>query len=318
VENFINREEFFPYGETSFGAFAKKRYRFIGKAQDDESGMSYFGFRYYVSWLGKWASCDSIHSREKTSENQRVLNNLYWYADDNPLRYIDNDGEKAIDFAVYMNASVVDDKKFSKLSHDLANSYEKKEGAIPFEIWSFKGLIRQLTKRVPIGHTLGTLTIIVHGVEDKKTGAFLGIDLPSGYAGEDVLDKDAIRTVAQKLGTELLRLQWNSTSSTTIRLISCEVGMNKKFLTAFASFFGNDVTIEAFKLVARIENGNLYLITDKGLISAESPGAEGYITRVKGGRASRPFNEPSVKPKQDVWFEMPSPQLTVPEQKSPR
>ena len=34
----INREEYTPYGETSFGSYASKRYRFTGKERDEESG----------------------------------------------------------------------------------------------------------------------------------------------------------------------------------------------------------------------------------------------------------------------------------------
>ena len=40
-----NREEFFAFGETSFGSFAKKRYRFCGKERDEESGLYYYGAR---------------------------------------------------------------------------------------------------------------------------------------------------------------------------------------------------------------------------------------------------------------------------------
>jgi len=56
----VNREEFTPYGETSFGSFAKKRYRFTGKERDEESGLNYHGARYYAAWLGRWGSCDPI------------------------------------------------------------------------------------------------------------------------------------------------------------------------------------------------------------------------------------------------------------------
>ena len=49
----VNREEFTPYGETSFGSFAKKRYRFTGKERDEESGLNYHGARYYAPWLGQ-------------------------------------------------------------------------------------------------------------------------------------------------------------------------------------------------------------------------------------------------------------------------
>src|SRR5579859_7655168 len=37
--SWINREEYLPYGETSFGSFARKRYRFTGKERDEESGF---------------------------------------------------------------------------------------------------------------------------------------------------------------------------------------------------------------------------------------------------------------------------------------
>jgi RHS repeat-associated protein len=58
----VNREEFTPYGETSFGSFARKRYRFTGKERDEESGLSYHGARYYVPSLCRWSTVDPKHS----------------------------------------------------------------------------------------------------------------------------------------------------------------------------------------------------------------------------------------------------------------
>ena len=58
----INREEFTPYGETSFGRYAGKRYRFTGKERDEESGFNYYGARYYAGWFGRWLSCDPLLS----------------------------------------------------------------------------------------------------------------------------------------------------------------------------------------------------------------------------------------------------------------
>ena len=58
--NLVNREEFTPYGETSFGSFARKRYRFTGKERDEESGLNYHGARYLAPWLGRWTSCDPV------------------------------------------------------------------------------------------------------------------------------------------------------------------------------------------------------------------------------------------------------------------
>jgi RHS repeat-associated protein len=35
-----------------------KRYRFTNKERDDETGLYYFGVRYYAAWLGRWTSSD--------------------------------------------------------------------------------------------------------------------------------------------------------------------------------------------------------------------------------------------------------------------
>ena len=84
--SFINREEYTPYGETSFGSFAEKRYRFTGKERDAESGLFYYGQRYYASWLSRWASCDPIGE-------ERGLN-LYAYVRNAPLTRVDPTGRQ--------------------------------------------------------------------------------------------------------------------------------------------------------------------------------------------------------------------------------
>lgn len=83
----INREEYTPYGESSFGTFAKKRYRYSGKERDEESGLYYYGARYYGAWLGKWVSSDSI------AETDNI--NLYLFVNNNPLNYYDPNGKAA-------------------------------------------------------------------------------------------------------------------------------------------------------------------------------------------------------------------------------
>ncbi|MGI8783685.1 MAG: SpvB/TcaC N-terminal domain-containing protein [Acidobacteriota bacterium] len=80
----VNREEYTPYGETSFGSFARKRYRFTGKERDEESGLNYHGARYYAPWLGRWTSSDPAGMVDGI--------NLYVYAHNNPLSQIDPGG----------------------------------------------------------------------------------------------------------------------------------------------------------------------------------------------------------------------------------
>jgi RHS repeat-associated protein len=84
--SWVNREEYLPYGETSFGCFAKKRYRFTGKERDEESGLYYHGARYYAPWLTRWVSCDPLISEPSAASN------WFGYAKNSPLRYIDPKG----------------------------------------------------------------------------------------------------------------------------------------------------------------------------------------------------------------------------------
>jgi RHS repeat-associated protein len=82
----IEREEYTPYGETSFGKFARKKYRFTGKERDEESGLFYIHLRYYVNWLGRWNSCDPVAIKTDISS--------YIYASNNPMNRVDPTGSQ--------------------------------------------------------------------------------------------------------------------------------------------------------------------------------------------------------------------------------
>lgn len=81
---FVNREEYFPYGETSFGSFGRKRYRYTGQERDEESGLRYHGVRYYVPSFTRWISCDSSGWMDGPHP--------YRYVSNNPIRLLDSSG----------------------------------------------------------------------------------------------------------------------------------------------------------------------------------------------------------------------------------
>lgn len=83
----VDREELAPFGETTFGSFAKKRFRFAGKERDEESSLSYHGARYYAPWLARWMSCDPAGPVGGAS-------NLYVYGDCNPVNHVDTNGNE--------------------------------------------------------------------------------------------------------------------------------------------------------------------------------------------------------------------------------
>jgi RHS repeat-associated protein len=85
----ISYEEYFPYGSTSYQAVRHqtentKRYRYIGKERDEETGLYYHGARYYIPWLSRWASCDPAGLADGP--------NLYRYCRNNPIVFSDPSG----------------------------------------------------------------------------------------------------------------------------------------------------------------------------------------------------------------------------------
>lgn len=85
----VNREEYSPWGETTFGGFARKRYRFGGRERDEQSGLYHFGARLYAPWLTRWISPDRAGLIDGP--------HLYRYARNNPLTLVDTSGYAATD-----------------------------------------------------------------------------------------------------------------------------------------------------------------------------------------------------------------------------
>jgi RHS repeat-associated protein len=81
----FNQEEYAPYGDTTFGSYAKKRYRHTAKERDEENGLYYHGARYYAPWLCRWISCDPRGLTDGMT--------LYAYVRGNPLRFVDQTGQ---------------------------------------------------------------------------------------------------------------------------------------------------------------------------------------------------------------------------------
>ncbi len=96
--NLYDREEYYPYGDSSLKTYGKRRYRFTGKEKDAESGLYYYGARYYCSWCCRFLSVDP-----KACEfaNQSA----YCYANDNPVVLNDPSGMQAEDPAAATNVT---------------------------------------------------------------------------------------------------------------------------------------------------------------------------------------------------------------------
>lgn len=87
--NVLSYEEYSAFGQTTYQATESslaipKSYRFSGKEKDSETGLYYFGARYYAAWLGRWISPDPIGTGDGL--------NVYCYVNCNPIILVDLDG----------------------------------------------------------------------------------------------------------------------------------------------------------------------------------------------------------------------------------
>lgn len=80
-----DKEEYYPYGDSSLKTYGKKRYRFTGKEKDNESGLYYMNARYYISWCCKFTSVDPLAGKY-------AYQSSYCYADCNPIVFNDPTG----------------------------------------------------------------------------------------------------------------------------------------------------------------------------------------------------------------------------------
>lgn len=93
----FGRETIYANGTEVARSTVNNLWRFAEKPIDEESGLIYFGFRYYDPALGRWISQDP--SREDGP-------NLYAYLHNNPTNYIDHFGLETDEFEEYYYGDV--------------------------------------------------------------------------------------------------------------------------------------------------------------------------------------------------------------------
>jgi len=116
--------EYFPFGETWVEEKSNTQrtpYLFTGKELDEDTGLYYFGARYYDQRTSVWVSVDPILEKYlPTGDKEKdgklpgmggvfsTTNlNLYHYAGLNPVKYTDPDGKEKL---IWVSPSVEKDK----------------------------------------------------------------------------------------------------------------------------------------------------------------------------------------------------------------
>ncbi len=86
--NKTNELYYYPYGKTRYALDSSLTHKFTGQEEDEETGLYYYGARYYDPAIGRFVSADSMVPSPGNPQNL----NRYTYCLNNPLIYTDPTG----------------------------------------------------------------------------------------------------------------------------------------------------------------------------------------------------------------------------------
>ena len=152
----ISYEEYSPYGNTTYQAVRSaletpKRFRHSGKERDAETGLYYYGARYYAPWLARWISCD----QSLDDMDGPVGQHRYAYSRGNPITFGDPDG-RAVNLAAAGVGVLI-----GGVGGAIIGAWRAKPG----ERWAAAG------KGAAIGAVTGGLAGLTFGASLAATGA---------------------------------------------------------------------------------------------------------------------------------------------------
>lgn len=105
----VSSDTFYPYGFEQSGTADPNHYKFSGKQRDAESGLDYFGARFYSDNIGRFMSPDWSTSEDPVPHSALTdpqTLNLYAYVGNNPLNKIDSDGHASGWFSGWVETSI--------------------------------------------------------------------------------------------------------------------------------------------------------------------------------------------------------------------
>ncbi len=182
----ISYEEYHPYGTTAYQATnaniraAAKRYRYTGMERDEESGLNYHSARYYMVWLGRWLKGDPIGFGDGV--------NLYRYSNDNPVLYIDTNGEEAY-ILINTSGRKIDEATISTRKREIEDmpTFNKASDFVfvveAYDLGKLEEKIEEITIRAELFGIGKTSEVSIYG--HASTDGPVGKKLTSGKYAKD-------------------------------------------------------------------------------------------------------------------------------------
>jgi len=241
----VKRHDYLPFGEELFAPQGLRsatlgysgsdglRHQFTQKERDIETGLDYFDARYYGSTQGRFTSPDPynpiVDSEEEEDFSQYLGQpqnwNRYVYVWNNPLRYIDPNGEKVY-VVTYTYGNSEGDDEFRRAAETREQQIRNSKGFDPKKDTVLLAAVK--TKEDFAG-----IIKEANGLQ-KQYGKVEQISLYSHAGRQDgPVFHDQGGNPTQFSQRELSNLRVNWSASATARFYGCYTGMN------FAQNFAN-------------------------------------------------------------------------------
>jgi len=212
--------EYLPFGEVwieeTDPATGYIPFRFTSKELDEETGLYYYGARYYEPTISRWMSADPagfalVNPMERDDEGgwrpktgYSIIEAVNWYAyvSNNPVIYVDPTGEETISFGMFVSGS---SGISGKLESGIAIGFDKKRKVLSIGIYSTVGAGGAMGAGVSGGITAAaTGADSVRDLEGASTtvggsGGFLGVlgfDVTVPTKSDNLLEDTAISVSA--------------------------------------------------------------------------------------------------------------------------
>jgi len=210
--------DYYPWGgELQFVNNDSNHYKFTGKERDLETGLDYFGARYYGNWLGRWMSPD--WAAKPAAVPYAVLGdpqslNLYKYVRNIPTTNVDTDGHETLNannndrgntrmvpcdteqcraFDARMSGLILDG--FAVVTGPVGRVYLGVEAIDDLRSGNTKAGVLGLVAVLPVGRIVGTVWKLGNFARGIAIETALGKNLASGFP---VIDK-FVRGVATSI-----------------------------------------------------------------------------------------------------------------------
>jgi RHS repeat-associated protein len=247
-------EDYYPFGgELRIVNNDPNHYKFTGKERDQETGLDYFGARYYGNTMGRFITPDPLMASGHVSDPQSW--NRYAYALNNPLRYIDPTGMEVADSCakdgkcqITVKVNVVWDKTANNgkgLTDKQKSDFKKNQIDKAVKDYAKSGI------KLDVKYTEGSFT-----VDSDNKMHFTGIDKDSVnvVASNQTLDGDN-ESFMTKSGTSITLLNVNSvhdndafplfTNTTEHELAHQFLGDTQHPPSNYGSYVANEYNVDA-------------------------------------------------------------------------